>query len=154
MIKRVLVLGGGSAGFVAAITLKVKLPDLMVTVLRSSEIGIIGVGEGTTPNVPTHLFGYMGIDPGEFHRMVQPSWKLAIRFLSGRRPSFDYTFGRQADWKYDALPKNNGYYCDESFEYADVASSLMKHDRAFVRQANGEPLITREFGYHIENERF
>lgn len=153
MIKDVLVLGGGSAGFIAAITLKMKLPGLKVTVLRSPEIGIIGVGEGTTPNVPTHLFGYLGIDPGEFHRRVQPSWKLGIRFLWGKRTSFDYTFGRQTDWKYDALPKNNGYYCDECFEYADISSSLMGHDRAFVRQPNGEPLITREFGYHIENEK-
>lgn len=154
MIKRVLVLGGGSAGFLAAITLKVKMPALTVTVLRSPDIGIIGVGEGTTPNLPLHLFGYLGIDPGEFHRLTQPSWKLGIRLLWGKRPFFDYTFGRQTDWRYHALPKNNGYYCDECFEYADIYSALMSHDRAFVRQPNGDPLITRDFGYHIENERF
>jgi len=154
MINRVVVLGGGSAGFMAAITLKVKIPALAVTVLRSKDIGIIGVGEGTTPNVPKHLFGYLDIDPGEFHRITQPSWKLGIRFLWGKRRFFDYTFGRQTDWKYHALPKNNGFYCDDSFEYADIYSSLMSHDRAFVRKPNGDPLITRDFGYHIENEKF
>jgi tryptophan halogenase len=154
MIQHVLVLGGGSAGFLAAITLKMKLPALRVTVLRSPDIGIIGVGEGTTPNVPTHLFGFLGIDPAEVHRLAAPTWKLGIRFIWGKRPFFDYTFGRQTDWKYHALPRNNGYYCDDVFEYVDISSALMSYDRAFVRQPNGDPLITREFGYHLENEKF
>ena len=43
-VRRVLVLGGGSAGFLAAITLKKHMPSLDVRVLRSKELGIIGVG--------------------------------------------------------------------------------------------------------------
>jgi tryptophan halogenase len=138
----------------AALTLKIKMPELAVTVLRSKDIGIIGVGEGTTPNVPLHLFGYLGINPGEVHRLAQPSWKLGIRFIWGKRSFFDYTFGRQTDWKYHALPKNNGFYCDDCFEYVDIASALMAHDRAFLRKPNGDPLITKDFGFHIENEKF
>ena len=45
-IRDVIVLGGGSAGFLAAITLKVRLPQLNVTVIHSKDIPIIGVGEG------------------------------------------------------------------------------------------------------------
>lgn len=48
MIQRILVLGAGSAGLMAAVTLKRKLPQLEVTVVRSPEIGVIGVGEGST----------------------------------------------------------------------------------------------------------
>lgn len=81
MISRVIVLGGGTAGFTAALTLKAKIPDLAVTILRSPEIGIIGVGEGTTPALPRHFFGFLDFDPGELHRLAQPSWKLGIRFL-------------------------------------------------------------------------
>ena len=47
MIKRVIILGGGSAGFIAALALKRKMRDLEVLVIRSKEIGIIGVGEAT-----------------------------------------------------------------------------------------------------------
>ena len=57
MIQRILVLGGGSAGFIAAISLKIKIPDLAVHVLRSKELGIIGVGEGTTWAFPNYLHG-------------------------------------------------------------------------------------------------
>lgn len=154
MISRVIVLGGGSAGFLAAMTLKKKLPELTVTVIRSRELGVIGVGESTTVAVPRHLHGYLDLDPGEFHRRAQPSWKLGIRFLWGPRPFFDYTFGLQMDWKWSNLSRNNGYYCAENYDYVDVPSALMSHKKAFVRQPNGDPLIGRDFGYHIDNHRF
>jgi len=47
MVRKVIVLGGGSAGFSSAITLKQKLRDVAVSVIRSKDIGIIGVGEGS-----------------------------------------------------------------------------------------------------------
>src|SRR5256885_10902592 len=43
LFRSIIVLGGGSAGFLAALALKTKMPDLPVTVIRSKEIGIIGV---------------------------------------------------------------------------------------------------------------
>jgi len=153
MINRVVVLGGGSAGFLAAISLKVKIPALHVTVLRSKDIGVIGVGESTTPNLTSHLFGFLGFDPGEVHRLANASWKLGIRFLWGKRPFFDYTFGQQLDWKYHALPRNNGFYC-EHYGCVDISSALMSHDRVFLRRPNGDPLITRNFALHLENETF
>ncbi len=153
-VDNVVILGGGTAGFMAALTLKIKHPELAITVIRSKEIGIIGVGEGTTPGVPRHLHGYLNLDPGEFYRQARPTWKLGIRFLWGPRRSFDYTFGFQVDWKWNNLSKSNGFYCEEQFEYVDIASALMSHDRAFVRQPNGDPLINRNLAYHLENETF
>jgi len=153
-VNTILILGGGSAGFLAATTLKKRVPELSVTVIRSKEIGIIGVGEGTTPILPRHLLGYLKFDPGEFHRETRPTWKLGIRFLWGPRQYFDFTFGVQLAWKWNNLPKPNGFYCDQEFEDTDVLSALMSHDRAFVRQPNGDPRIERNFGHHIENEKF
>ena len=49
MIENALVLGGGSAGLIAAITLAKKVPGLKVRVVRSPAIGVIGLGEGTPP---------------------------------------------------------------------------------------------------------
>lgn len=153
-IQSVLVLGGGSAGFLAAITLKTKLPVLRITVLRSKELGIIGVGEGTTPGVPLHLFGYLGLDQAEFYALARPTWKLGLRFLWGPRPYFNYTFRQQCDWKWSKLPKWNGYYCRDDFEFVEPQSALMTFDNAFVRQKNGDPFVGSDWGFHIENEKF
>lgn len=49
MIKNVIVLGAGTAGLMAALALKLKIPQLQIQVVRSPDIGVIGVGESTTP---------------------------------------------------------------------------------------------------------
>lgn len=153
-IQRVVVLGGGSAGFLTAITLKRKLPNLQITLIRSQQIGIIGVGEGTTFTIPNYLHGYLGIDTRKFHAEVKPTYKLGIRFLWGQRPHFHYSFTNQLNARIEALPKANGYYCDSVFDYADVNSALMEHNRAFEVQQDGGPLIGTNVAYHLENKQF
>ena len=156
LIRRVLVVGGGSAGLLAALAVKQRLPELDVLVLRSKEIGIIGVGEGTTVSVPNYLHGYFKIDPGEFHREVHPTYKLGIRFLWGPRPYFNYTFSPQFNMQYKALPRCNGYYCDtdDDIEFASTNSSLMTSGKAFLRDVNGNPVIRNDVAYHMENADF
>src|SRR4029453_15882243 len=89
MIRQVVVLGGGSAGLLAALSLKVRLPQLPIRVVHSREIGIIGVGEGSTADLPNHLHGFTGIDPADFHKRPRPPWNLGVNFEWGPRPSFD-----------------------------------------------------------------
>ena len=153
MVERILVLGGGSAGFLAAITCKTRLEKAVVTMVRSPEIGIIAVGEGTFPTVPKYLHGFLNIEPREFHREVQPTWKLGGRFLWGPRPHFHYTFRPQLDLRYSVLPKPMGFYYDRGFDYGDAASALMTEDRVFVRQDDGSPRIGSDVAYHLENEK-
>ncbi|MGV3531307.1 MAG: tryptophan 7-halogenase, partial [Chthoniobacteraceae bacterium] len=154
MIKTVLVLGSGSAGLIAALSLKRKIPHLAVRIVRSPEIGTIGVGEGTTPNFPRHMFEYLGISRKRFYELAEPTWKIGIRFLWGPRGRFDYTFTQQLDTHWSDLPKPNGFYCEEDFRCADVASALMAHDKAFTRQPDGvAPDIQPWHGFHIENKK-
>jgi tryptophan halogenase len=152
-VGRVLVLGGGSAGFLAAITIKHRLPQLPVVVVRSKDIGIIGVGEGTTLVLPQHLHDYLKISLDDFYREADPQWKLGIRFLWGKRPYFNYTFARELDTKYQLLEKTTGYYCNGSWDYVGIQSGLMHHNAIFVRDARGWPVIDGTAAYHLENEK-
>src|SRR5687768_9587052 len=124
MVNKIVILGGGSAGFLAAITLKAKLPELQVLVIRSKDIGIIGVGEGSTFALPNHLHGHLGVPPADFCRVAQPTWKLGIKFLWGPRHSFNYSFQRQIDWHHPGLARPNGFYCEQDMDDLCLASSL------------------------------
>jgi tryptophan halogenase len=154
-IRNVLVLGGGSAGLLTAITLKRHVPALAVTVVRSKEIGVIGVGEGSTVGFPRFLHTYLAIDPAEFYRLAQPSWKLGLQFVRwGPRERFHYSFAAAYTLKWPSLRKPPGYYCDENGDYPNVHMAMMCEDRAFLRGPNGLPRVTHDFSYHIENRHF
>ena len=71
-VRRVVVAGGGTAGYFAALALKRQLPDLDVTLVESSKIPIIGVGEATTTLMVPFLHQQLGIDIVELYRDVRP----------------------------------------------------------------------------------
>ena len=153
--KKVLVLGGGSAGFLAAINLKVKVPALDVLVVRSRELGIIGVGEGSTVGLPPYLHRYIGMDMKEFYAVAKPTWKLGIRFVNwGPRPFFHYTFATHFMVKWNDMTKHAGYYQDDDMVYTNVNSSLMAANRVFLRRPDGSPEMKFDWAYHVENHDF
>ncbi len=155
MVKQVIVLGGGSAGLIAALTLRRRLPQIAVTVVRSPDIGIIGVGEGTTVGFPKVMFRELRMNPGAFYAQAQPTWKLGIRFLWGPRPQFFYAFSDQFNLRWDDLPKRNGFYASESVDNLDVWSALMLRGKAFPRRPDGLPDFAqhRHVAFHVENQQ-
>lgn len=78
---RVVVLGGGSAGWITACLLHAEWGARggSVTVIESPEIGIIGVGEGSTPQLKA-FFDHLGIDEAEWMTACDATYKLGIRF--------------------------------------------------------------------------
>ena len=155
MIKNVLVLGAGSAGLLAAISLKRKIPQLSVRVVRSPDIGVIGVGEGTTATFPRHLFNFLGISRRRFYELAQPTWKLGIHFIWGPRGRFDYSFPLQVDEHWGDLPEPNGFYCDDDFSDVNLPAALMRRGKAFPRQKDLPiaPDVQDWHGFHIENRK-
>ncbi len=153
MIESVVVLGGGSAGLIAAVTLRRVLPDLPVVVLRSSEIGVIGVGEGTTPYFGTHFFKNLGLHPKKFYQQAQPTWKLGIRFKWGRAGDFSYPFTPELSRKPDALPRYPGFFAGDEPTFFGMGTACMHHERAFPRRRDGMPDLSLGHAYHIENEK-
>jgi tryptophan 7-halogenase len=155
MIQKVLVLGAGSAGLLAAITLKRKIPKLDVTIVRSPDIGVIGVGEGTTPNFPVHLFDYLGISRRFFYSTAEPTWKIGVGLQWGPRGQIQYGFGKQLDAQWNDLPRPHGFYCDDDFRDADLISALMARNKVALPRAKwGGPDLLSFHAFHIENKRF
>jgi tryptophan halogenase len=152
-IQNVLVLGGGSAGFMVALTLKRKLPQLRVRVVRSPDIGVIGVGEGTTIAFPKHFFEYLKLKPQQFYAQAEPTWKLGIKFLWGPRKEFYYTFSYEYQHRFPELSRNNGFFFSNEFPCAGRASAYMAQSKVFPRRADGMPEIHNNHAYHVENQK-
>ena len=73
MIKNILILGAGSAGLIAARSLRRFFPQMPIRVVRSKDIGVIGVGEGTTFTFPQFLFNDLKLSPEEVYAHAQPT---------------------------------------------------------------------------------
>ena len=148
------IVGGGTAGYLAALAFQRALPNIEIVLVESKDISIIGVGEATTPELVLFLHKYLGFNIAEFFEEVRPSWKLGIRFdwgLSGEY-YFNYPFGENGQplesYVYDGDVRN---YCLMSklmssdkmpvFKVGDSIKSFL-HDRRFI------------FAYHLDNKRF
>lgn len=153
-ISSVIVLGGGTAGFFAALALRARQPHLPITLIRSPDLGTIGVGEGSTPALPAFLHGFLRISPSHVLNRAEATWKLGIKFRQwGERPHFNYTFGHQYDRPAQPLTQPIGFHCWDEVKGLDAASSLMDHGRCFESLANGDPVIPRSAAYHLETTK-
>lgn len=150
--RRFLVVGGGTAGYFAALALRREFPDDAVTLVESSKIPIVGVGEATTTLMPSFLHRQLGIDIVELYRAVKPTWKLGIKFEWGL-PG-DYTF----NYPFGSCEPVDACAHDGSLADQSLVSMLMSRDRApIVTGADGTPqslLTTTPFAYHLENRHF
>jgi tryptophan halogenase len=95
-IREVVIVGGGTAGWMAAAALSATMGEqLRIRLIESEQIGIVGVGEATIPAI--RLFnGLVRLNEDEFLRATQGSFKLGIEFLNWGRigESYMHVFGQ------------------------------------------------------------
>lgn len=152
------ILGGGTAGYLTALALRAKRPELKVTLIESSKVPVIGVGEATTPLLPQFLHADLGLDIHRLWAEVRPTLKLGIRFGWGEA-NFNYPFG--------PLRLLEPAVHDGGVEAASLRSLLMSHRRLpWFRGDDGGgggdsdadggsgPRLGTAFAYHLDNRRF
>jgi tryptophan halogenase len=81
-IQKVVIVGGGTAGWMAGAALaKLIGKNLDISLVESDEIGTVGVGEATIPTMIT-LHQLLNINEREFVAAVQGTFKLGIEFAN------------------------------------------------------------------------
>lgn len=155
-IRKLVIAGGGSAGFLAALSFRILLPRIEVVVVHSAKIPVIGVGESTTQAFVDYLHKILRIDRGEFMREVKPSWKLGLRLEWGDPADthFNYAFERFLDDTVANLPKVKAFYCLEGMTDSSHYGAMMDRCLAPVAIQNGRGAVDPRATYHIPNERF
>jgi tryptophan 6-halogenase len=90
MVKNVVIVGGGTAGWMTASYLQATFADrVSVTLVESASVGTIGVGEATFSTV-RHFFDYLGLAENEWMPECSATYKLAIRFENWRSPGHHF----------------------------------------------------------------
>ena len=103
-VKRIVVLGGGTAGWMTAAYLgKALQGTASITVLEAPSVPRIGVGEATIPNLQSAFFDFLGIPEDTWMRECNASLKAGIKFINWRTPGPAQAAPRATDGEPDAF---------------------------------------------------
>ncbi len=157
-IRNILIVGGGTAGWMTAAAMATILKTVKIELVESDEIGIIGVGEATIP--PIQAYNRMlGIDENEFVRATEATYKLGIEFVNWQRQGHSYLhpFGSYGvpidatDFHHYWLKANNDGYAGDIDDYS-VNAQLARAKR-FARpgkQPATSPLARLSYAFHFD----
>ena len=113
--KKIVIIVGGTAGWITALWVKKNFPNFKVTLVESKEIEIIGVGESTTPNL-VELFRELNIPIKEIVKHTKGGIKNGI--------SFENWHGDNTKYFHDFNPLNEVYnfnieniFSSDSYDY-------------------------------------
>src|SRR4051794_39239514 len=93
---QIVIAGGGTAGWIPAATFARFLGNrASITLVESDEIGTVGVGEATIPQIHNLVIG-LGLEQADFVRQTNATFKLGIEFAnwSGDGTSYIHSFGQ------------------------------------------------------------
>ena len=150
---RVVIVGGGTAGWMAAAGLIRRLPHACtVRLVESEEIGIVGVGEATLPHLRAFV-KMLGVDEAEFMRVTHATYKLGIEFRDFGRLGQAYlhpfgNFGRPLNgvpFHHYWLRMRAEGRADSLFDYSPA--NVMAAERRFQLPSDDPRSLLSTYGY-------
>lgn len=149
MIKKIIILGGGTSGLIAALILKSRYNKMDISVIKSSEIGIIGVGEGSTEHWTTFM-QICGISVNDLIRETDATFKNGIKFIN---------WNGDNDYYFHSLNSSYNHESSNSFRfiYADIIGNGLDHHRLVSKNVHesthAEPLEFSVNQFHFNTHK-
>jgi tryptophan halogenase len=158
-LKHIVIVGGGSAGWMTAAALSSMLtPDnVKLTLIESDQIGTVGVGEATIPDM-INFNAMLGIDEAEFLRETNGTFKLGIEFIdwAQKGESYIHPFGsigvdmQGIDFHQYWLHAKSGGSATPLQNYS-MCAVASEHNRFMLPDSNPRsPLSHLRYAYHID----
>jgi tryptophan halogenase len=157
-IRSVVIVGGGTAGWMTAAALANAIrTGCTITLIESEEIGTIGVGEATIPPIRTFNEA-LGIAENDFVAATQGSFKLGIQFVNWGKQDHAYfhpfgTYGRNFDFlplhQYWLAAKARGE-APELDELCMAWAAAKRGKFAPPSQEQRNVLSTYDYAYHFD----
>jgi Tryptophan halogenase len=156
---KIIVLGGGTAGWMAANLMAKRWADrnVEITVLESPDIGIVGVGEGSTPQLKA-FFTQLGIAETDWMAKCNATYKNGISFRGwSHRPGYEgyfHPFPSPIDshtapaFYYNSHYRRQGFDLDANPDRYFLSAHLAKNCLAPIPNRNFPFDIA--YGYHFD----
>jgi tryptophan halogenase len=158
-IRRIVIVGGGTAGWMTAAALARFLgaSGRRIVLVESEAIGTVGVGEGTIP--PILEFNLqLGLDEAEFVRETHATYKLGIEFVDWTKPGERYfhQFG-QIGRPLDGVPFHQTWLCNRAdpsvgplADYSMSAVAAARHRFGHPSADPADPLSQIAYAFHFD----
>jgi tryptophan halogenase len=153
-INKIGIIGGGSAGLVAALILKTKFPHISIDIIRSEKIGIIGVGEGSTEHWSIFM-DFVGINPVEMIKECDASFKSGIMFKGWGENDYLQSISGRYNQYHQNYPYIYSHMISHGFKPKDLVSSHAwesKVNTFFLGQESMSPTVQYHFNTNKLNE--
>ncbi|MGD8341104.1 MAG: tryptophan 7-halogenase [Gammaproteobacteria bacterium] len=161
--RRILIVGGGSSGWMTAAYLEAALRndprgEVEITLVESPDIPRIGVGEATVPSI-NHVLGVIGVNLADFMRAVNGTFKQSIKhvnWLHENGHSYHHPFSREVHPAVDRLGLD-WLMSDRSIPFMETVSAqpeLCHRGLAPVMLGQwdfGHPLA---YAFHLNAQKF
>lgn len=153
---RIVIAGGGTAGWLAAALLTRQLAGLVeVTLVESEAIGTVGVGEATIPTIRS-FHALLGLDEREFMAATGASFKLGIAFEGWAKAGDRYihSFGEvgRSTWMGDF--QHFWLEARRQGGAADIGAYCLEHEAADAGRFLGGPDTPLNYAYHFDAGRY
>lgn len=155
-VKKVVILGGGTAGWIsAALTKKLLGSAVDIELVESEAIGTVGVGEATIPPIQV-LNSVLGINEYEFIRETKATIKLAIKFENWTQNNHAYyhSFGVMgkglAFCQFHHLLKRVGKLEDDSHLWQYDLNYHCAQAGKFAKINAKDPILDMPYAYHFD----
>lgn len=161
MYKRpnnILICGGGTAGWMAANLFMHKWPDTKVSLIESDNIGIIGVGEGSTPSLK-QFFKTLGITDQEWMPKCNATYKVGIRFPNWSEAkdhnSYFHPFFSELDIKpgepffHNSKLQRKGIAANAHPDHYFVTAQMARQKSSPI--SDKYPKLDIDYGYHFDS---
>ncbi len=162
--KKIIILGGGTAGWMTAAAFARFLNKEMysISLIESDQIGTIGVGEATIPHI-RYFNNMLGIDEREFLREVSATYKLGIQFENwgALNSSYIHPFGSHGysmfglDFHHYWLSvKRHNEFAVPEFDSFSLACVMARFGRFDFPDAGDELKSEFSYAYHIDAGKY